>query len=134
MSLTKEFFKGLYKNISMDPLLLLSMVGLQHDANTRVEKFSKGMKIRLNFIRALQHNPDLLFLDEPTTGLDPSNAKAIIDIILDLKSKGKTIFLTTHNMMVAEDLCDNLAFLVDGKINLIDSPRKLKLLLTKFWG
>ncbi|MBN1797098.1 MAG: ABC transporter ATP-binding protein [Spirochaetales bacterium] len=122
-----NFFKGLYKNTGLDPLLLLSMVGLQHDAHTRVDKFSKGMKIRLNFIRALQHNPDLFFLDEPTSGLDPANARGIMDIILDLKSKGKTIFLTTHNMTVAEDLCDKLAFLVDGNISLIDSPRNLKL-------
>jgi fluoroquinolone transport system ATP-binding protein len=122
-----NFFRGLYKNKTTDPLKLLSMVGLQYDAHTRVEKFSKGMKIRLNFIRALQHDPDLLFLDEPTSGLDPVNARTIIDIILNLKNKGKTIFLTTHNMMVAEELCDNLAFLVDGKISLIDSPRKLKL-------
>ncbi len=122
-----NFFRGLYRNSSADPMLLLSMVGLQHEAHLRVEKFSKGMKIRLNFIRALQHNPDLLFLDEPTSGLDPASTRGIMDIILDLKSKGKTVFLSTHNMMVAEDLCDNLAFLIDGKINLIDSPRSLKL-------
>jgi len=122
-----DFFGGLYRQPGSDPLKLLSMVGLRQYADTRVEKFSKGMKVRLNFIRALLHNPDILFLDEPTSGLDPANTKAVTEIILELKNRGKTVFLSTHNMTVAEDLCDRLAFLVDGKINLIDSPRNLKL-------
>jgi fluoroquinolone transport system ATP-binding protein len=121
------FFRGLYKRTGMEPLTLLSMVGLRQHADVRVEKYSKGMKVRLNFIRALINNPELIFLDEPTSGLDPANTKTIIEIILDLKRRGKTIFLSTHNINVAETLCDKLAFLVDGRINLIDSPRNLKL-------
>lgn len=67
-------------------------------------------------------------MDEPTAGLDPVNARMIIDLIHQKKTEGKTIFLTTHNMNVADELCDRVAFIVDGEIRLIDSPRELKLL------
>jgi len=83
--------------------------------------------MRLNFIRALLNNPDIIFLDEPTTGLDPVNAKIIKNLIIKEKEKGKTIFITTHNMQVADSLCDRVAFIVDGKIVEIDSPKELKL-------
>ena len=82
--------------------------------------------MRLNFVRALLHKPELLFLDEPTSGMDPVNAKLIKDLIQSLKDQGRTIFLTTHNMNVADELCDRVAFLVDGEIKLIDTPRALK--------
>lgn len=121
-----NFFASLYKNKTTNPLELLDMVGLKSDANVYVRHFSKGMKMRLNFIRALLNNPDLLFLDEPTSGLDPVNAKIVKDIILTKKSQGKTVFLTTHNMTVADQLCDRVAFIIGGKITLIDSPKKLK--------
>jgi fluoroquinolone transport system ATP-binding protein len=85
------------------------------------------MKMRLNFIRALIHNPEILFFDEPTSGLDPVNAKILKDIILDLKVQGKTIFLTTHNMHDADELCDRVAFISQGKIVTEDSPKALKL-------
>ena len=85
------------------------------------------MKMRLNFIRSLIHKPEILFFDEPTSGLDPVNARIIKDIILDLKKNGKTIFITTHNMHDANELCDRVAFIVDGEIKLIDSPRNLKM-------
>lgn len=104
---------------------LLDCVGLLGDKDKKVESFSKGMKMRLNFIRSLMHNPDILFFDEPTSGLDPVNAKIIKDMIMELKQEGKTIFLTTHNMTVAEQLCDRVAFIVDGQIPVIDSPREL---------
>ncbi len=81
--------------------------------------------MRLNFVRSLMHDPQLLFFDEPTSGLDPVNAKIIKDIILSLKDKGKTIFLTTHNMTVAEQLCDQVAFMSEGKIPVIDTPNNL---------
>lgn len=106
---------------------LLERVGLNQHKNQRVEGFSKGMKMRLNFVRAILHNPELLFFDEPTSGLDPVNAKIIKDIILEQKKLGKTVFLTTHNMTVAEQLCDRVAFLVDGSIPVCDSPSSLKL-------
>jgi len=83
--------------------------------------------MRLNFCRALLNKPDLIFLDEPTSGLDPVNAKNLKNIIQKMKSEGKTVFLTTHNMNIADELCDRVAFIVDGKIDIIDSPRTLKI-------
>ena len=123
-----RFFASLYRKQTASPVDLLKMVGLEDDANKKVESFSKGMKMRLNFIRALMHNPDLLFLDEPTSGLDPVNGRRIKDIIIKQKAMGKTIFLTTHNMHDADELCDRVAFIVDGKLNITDSPNNLKLL------
>lgn len=104
---------------------LLDQVGLLPEKDIRVENFSKGMKMRLNFIRAIMHNPDLMFFDEPTSGLDPVNAHIIKEIILKQKEKGKTVFLTTHNMTVAEQLCDRVAFIVDGQIVVVGAPRDL---------
>ena len=114
-----------YKNKMEHPERLLDRVGLLQDKNTRVESFSKGMKMRLNFIRSIMHQPDLMFFDEPTSGLDPVNAHIIKDIILEQKDLGKTVFLTTHNMTVAEQLCDRVAFIVDGRIVVIGSPGEL---------
>ncbi len=106
---------------------LLGLVGLEKEADTRVGQYSKGMQMRLSFARALLHRPKLLFLDEPTAGLDPVNARRITNHIKQLKTDGRTVFLTTHNMWVADELCDRVAFVVDGRIVLIDSPRQLKL-------
>ncbi|HEB5001248.1 TPA: ABC transporter ATP-binding protein [Clostridioides difficile] len=120
-----KYFGSLYskKLLSIDELL--KSVGLENEANKRVSEYSKGMKSRLNFIKALLHNPDILFLDEPTSGLDPSNSKVMKDIILSEKSKGKTIILTTHNMLDATELCDRVAFIVNGKISVLDTPHNL---------
>lgn len=119
-----RFFASLYKKQQpIDPLL--ESVGLLPYADKKVSDFSKGMKARLNFIKALIHDPVLLFLDEPTSGLDPSNARLMKDIILKEKAKGKTILLTTHNMYDATELCDRVAFIVDGKLRALDSPRNL---------
>lgn len=106
---------------------LLDQVGLLPDKDQKVENFSKGMKMRLNFIRSLMHQPEVVFLDEPTAGLDPVNAKKVKDIVRELKHSGKTVLITTHNMSVADELCDRVAFIVDGRIRLIDSPGELKL-------
>lgn len=106
---------------------MLDSVGLLPYRDQKAESFSKGMKMRLNFIRSILHEPEFLFFDEPTSGLDPVNAKVIKDIIMDLKSRGKTIFLTTHNMTVAEQLCDRVAFLVEGKIPVCSNPEELKI-------
>lgn len=111
-----QFFHSLFSGEREDPLRLLEMVGLAEDAQTKVANYSKGMQMRLNFIRALLHRPQLLFLDEPTTGMDPANARKIKDLILEEKKKGHTIFLTTHNMFIADELCDRVAFIVEGKI------------------
>ncbi|MEA4982421.1 MAG: ABC transporter ATP-binding protein [Paludibacter sp.] len=117
---------GAYYKIKIDnPDHLLDRVGLLPDKDVRVESFSKGMKMRLNFIRSIMHRPDLMFFDEPTSGLDPVNAHIIKDIILEQKAKGKTVFLTTHNMTVAEQLCDRVAFIVDGQIVVTGSPKDL---------
>ena len=83
------------------------------------------MKSRLNFIKSLVHNPDILFLDEPTSGLDPSNSRIMKDMILDEKRDGKSIILTTHNMQDAAELCDRVAFIVDGHVKAMDSPHNL---------
>lgn len=122
-----NFFRSLYRGETEDPLQLLRSVGLGDDAHRRVSQFSKGMQARLTFIRALLNRPDVIFLDEPTSGLDPSNARIVKDIIRDLQRQGRTIFLTTHDMHVADELCDRIAFITHGRINLIDTPRQLKL-------
>ncbi len=122
-----KFFNSFYENQNKDLEKLLDKVGLLRFKDTLVEDFSKGMKMRLNFIRALLNDADLIFLDEPTSGLDPVNAKLITNLILDLKNKGKTIFVTTHDMMVADTLCDRVAFMVDGEIAELNSPKELKL-------
>lgn len=122
-----SYFGSLYTGPTEDPLQLLQRVGLENDAHSQVAGFSKGMKMRLNFCRALLHRPEILFLDEPTSGLDPVNARIIKEMILEKKAEGKTVFLTTHNMQVAEEICDRVAFIIDGQIRLIDSPHELKL-------
>jgi len=114
-----------YKNKPENTDILLDRVGLLPDKDMRVENFSKGMKMRLNFIRSIMHNPRLMFFDEPTSGLDPVNAHIIKDIILEQKTAGKTVFLTTHNMTVAEQLCDRVAFIVEGQIVVTGSPKDL---------
>ncbi len=121
------YFGSLYSQNAQSPASLLGLVGLEEDGDMLVSQYSKGMKNRLNVARALLHDPEVLFLDEPTTGLDPVNARRIKDLIRGQKAAGKTIFLTTHNMTVADELCDRVAFIVDGEIKLVDSPRTLKL-------
>ncbi|HOY13906.1 MAG TPA: ABC transporter ATP-binding protein [Saprospiraceae bacterium] len=121
-----EFFRNFYQN-SQKPLDLLAKVGLENDARKKVGEFSKGMKMRLNFVRSFMHNPEIIFLDEPTSGLDPVNGRIIKDIIKELQSEDKTIFLTTHQMHDADELCNRVAFMVDGALKVIDSPKQLKL-------
>lgn len=116
------YFSSLYKGKRRDVDGLLQEVGLYHHADKKVKDFSKGMKSRLNFIRALVHDPQVLFLDEPTSGLDPNNAKIMKDMIRKERDQGKTIILTTHNMQDATELCDRVAFIVDGKVKALDTP------------
>ncbi|KRQ87841.1 Fluoroquinolones export ATP-binding protein [Caloramator mitchellensis] len=120
-----NYFASLYKNSRIDSIELLNMVGLKEFDNKKVSEFSKGMKTRLNFVKSLSHQPKILFLDEPTTGLDPANSRLIKDIILEQKKLGKTILITTHNMYLATEICDRVAFIVDGKIKALDSPKNL---------
>jgi len=120
-------FRSLYREATRDPMELLERVGLAQDADQTVGSYSKGMKMRLNFVRALLPDPELLFLDEPTSGMDPVNGRRIKELILEEKRRGRTVFLTTHNMNDADELCDRVAFIVDGELRLIDSPRSLKM-------
>ncbi len=122
-----KLFSSFYRCEKLDMEVLLQRLGLWEDRNMKVEAFSKGMRMRLNFARAILHQPKVLFLDEPTSGLDPGNAHIVKSFIQELRNKGTTIFLTTHNMSVADELCDRLAFMVDGHLSLIDSPHNLKL-------
>ncbi|SFR61013.1 ABC transporter ATP-binding protein [Halogeometricum limi] len=121
-----DLFASLYDGETRDAEELLSLVGLSDAADRRVADYSKGMKMRLNFARSLLHDPDLLFLDEPTTGLDPANARRVKDIVLDLQRSGTTVFVATHDMSVADELCDRVAFVVDGEIPVVDAPDALK--------
>jgi fluoroquinolone transport system ATP-binding protein len=120
-----EFFRSMYSGDTEEPLKLLGLVGLGDAADKRAGELSKGMKMRLNLVRAFLNKPKILFLDEPTEGQDPTNARRIKDILLEKKASGTTILLTTHNMTVAEELCDRVAFIVDGQIRLVDSPHEL---------
>jgi fluoroquinolone transport system ATP-binding protein len=120
-----NFFASLYRKPSRSVVELLSSVGLQNDADKRVSDYSKGMRSRLNFIKTILHDPLVLFLDEPTSGLDPTNNRMIKDLILAEKAAGKTIILTTHNMQDATELCDRVAFIVNGKICALDTPHHL---------
>ncbi len=122
-----NYFGALYRRRALEPLEALSLVGLSDAADTPVAHFSKGMKTRLGVARALLHDPDLLFLDEPTTGLDPTNAKRVLDLVRDRQRAGRTIFLTTHDMASADSMCDRVAFVADGRIQALDTPRSLKL-------
>lgn len=120
-----ELFGGYYKSKPLDMRELLDRIGILEAMDKKVEEYSKGMKVRLNFARALLHNPDILFMDEPISGLDPANGAVIKQIIRELRVQKKTIFLTTHNMGVAAELCDRVAFIVGGRLPLIDCPSNL---------
>jgi len=122
-----RLFRSLYRQATRDPMELLERVGLTQDADQAVGSYSKGMKMRLNFVRALLPDPEILFLDEPTSGMDPVNGRRIKELILEEKGRGRTVFLTTHNMNDADELCDRVAFIVDGALRLIGSPRSLKM-------
>lgn len=104
---------------------VLERVGLYDAGKKAVMKLSKGMRQRLLFARAIMHDPRILFLDEPTVGLDPAVMKEIHKMILEQKEKGTTIFLTTHNMEEAERLCDHVALLYEGRIVEYGNPREM---------
>lgn len=105
---------------------LLKDFNLLDRANTKFQGFSRGMKRRLTIAAALVHRPHILFLDEPTTGLDVMSARGLRGVVKKLKEKGVTIFLTTHLIGEAEELCDRVAIIVQGQISLIDTPKALK--------
>jgi ABC-2 type transport system ATP-binding protein len=125
-----QYFANLYK---MEPDIskkripeMLELVGMTERANERVETYSRGMKQRLHIARGLLHDPEVLFLDEPTMGLDPVAAREMRAVILGLKQAGKTIFLTSHYMFEVDALCDRVAVIHQGKILTEGTPASLK--------
>jgi ABC-2 type transport system ATP-binding protein len=122
-----EFFAELYRQPRSRVDELLELVGLREAASRRVKTYSGGMKQRLLIARALVNRPRVLFLDEPTAGLDPVSAREVHQIVTDLSRQGTTVFLTTHYMEEADQLSDRVAFLVHGGIVALDTPRELKL-------
>lgn len=122
-----ETFAALYSRRARPIDELLGLLGLADAAEQPVERFSKGMQTRLSLARALLHQPELLFLDEPTSGLDPTSARRVRELIRAERDAGRTVVLTTHAMALADELCDRVALIVDGRIAQIDSPRALRL-------
>ncbi len=120
-------FAALYRGPVDKPDALLELVDLAAAADRVVGEFSKGMQMRLNLARALVNRPRVLFLDEPTSGMDPVHATLVRDLIRRQPEHGRTVFLTTHDMATAEQLCDRVAFMVDGRIAAIDTPRNFRL-------
>ena len=125
-----RYFASLY-NVDPDVTkkriaYLLDMVGLNGRGEEKVQGYSRGMKQRLHVARTLLHNPDILFLDEPTLGLDPVGAREFRQVILGLQSEKKTILLTTHYMFEADALCDRIAVINHGRIIALDTPGGLK--------
>jgi len=125
-----RYFASLY-NIDYDITKkripeLLDLVGLNGRGEEKVQGYSRGMKQRLHVARTLLHDPDILFLDEPTLGLDPVGAREFRQVILDLQSENKTILLTTHYMFEADALCDRIAVINQGRIIALDTPGGLK--------
>lgn len=122
-----EYFAEFYSDINVPKQIEkhLKTVNLWERRNDRVKAFSKGMKQRLAIARTLLHEPKVLFLDEPTAGLDPESAQAIRQMIIILKNEGRTIFLSTHNLSEAESLCDHIA-VINAKIVAMDTPENLR--------
>src|SRR6056297_2882159 len=126
--LTVKEIVNLFASFYPDPLendLVIEQVGLENKKNERVISLSGGQKHRLAVALAMISNGDLIFLDEPTTGLDPQARRQLWDVIQGLKEKGVTVFLTTHYMEEAEKLCDNLVIIDQGEIIAKGSPKKL---------
>ncbi|MEA3355939.1 MAG: ABC transporter ATP-binding protein [Candidatus Bipolaricaulota bacterium] len=121
-----RLFARLFSVDGFDPDGLLERVGLKGRGREKVQAYSKGMKQRLMVARAILHRPEILFLDEPTDGLDPTSAESIRGVILEERGRGATVFLTTHNMAEADKLSDRVAFLDQGRIVVLDTPYKLK--------
>lgn len=121
-----KLFARLFGIRRFDVEELLKRVDLGGRGNDRVENYSKGMKQRLMVARSIVNKPRVLFLDEPTAGLDPTSAEAIRNIILEERQRGATVFLTTHDMLEADKLSDRVAFMNQGKIVALDTPLNLK--------
>jgi ABC-2 type transport system ATP-binding protein len=121
-----DLFAKLYKMGSFDAMNLLEKLGLAGREKERVANYSKGMKQRLMLARAMVSDPKMLFLDEPTDGLDPVSTQTIHALIRGATRQGTTVFLTTHDMVEADKLSDRVAFINQGKIVALDTPARLK--------
>jgi len=121
-----NLFAQLFGVNKFDGVDLLKRVGLTGREKDKVANYSKGMKQRLMVARSLVNTPQIIFMDEPTAGLDPVSSEAIDNLILEERQRGATIFLTTHDMWEADKLCDRVAFMNQGKIVALDTPRNLK--------
>ncbi len=122
-----QFYSGLFGIKDLDIQGLLAKVGLADRIDDRAKNFSKGMRQRLMVARTLVNSPKVLFLDEPTDGLDPVSAQTIRKLIVAQAKKGTAVLLTTHDMEEADKLSDRVAFINDGKVEVIDTPENLKL-------
>ena len=122
-----RFFAALYGADGVDTDALLERVGLADRAGDRVGSYSKGMRQRLMVARSILHQPMVLFLDEPTDGLDPVSSKAIRGLIREEAERGAAVLLTTHDMWEADELSHRVAFINEGQIYAIDTPENLKL-------
>ncbi|HJL15377.1 MAG TPA: ABC transporter ATP-binding protein [Sandaracinaceae bacterium LLY-WYZ-13_1] len=120
-------FAGLYDGPLEDPGALLERVGLGDARDRRAAEYSKGMKQRLVLARALLHRPRFLFLDEPTSGLDPGLSQRIRELVAEQRDRGAVVLLTTHDMHLADALCDRVALIANGAVVAYDAPRALKL-------
>lgn len=117
-------FAGLY-NRAVDPMHLLDMVNLRDKANSKFKELSGGQKQRFSIATTLINEPKIVFLDEPTTGLDPQARRNLWDLIRNIRERGATVIITTHYMDEAEMLCDRVAIIDAGKIISMASPDKL---------
>ncbi|HBB57947.1 MAG TPA: ABC transporter ATP-binding protein, partial [Chitinophagaceae bacterium] len=128
-----ELFAGLY-NCSVDPMELLAQVNLQEKAKAKVKELSGGQRQRFSVATTLINRPAVIFLDEPTTGLDPQARRSLWEMIRKINEQGTTVVITTHYMDEAEYLCDRVAIMDTGKIIALDAPAKLidELLATGF--
>ena len=122
-----EFFASLFGIKDLDVLEVLRRVGLADRANDRISSFSKGMRQRMMISRSFINKPKVLFLDEPTDGLDPVSSAAIRTTIKEEAARGAAVLLTTHDMFEADELSDRVAFINDGTIVALDTPENLKL-------
>jgi ABC-2 type transport system ATP-binding protein len=119
-----ELFGGLY-NQPVKPLQLLDMVNLRDKAKAKYKELSGGQKQRFSIATTLINHPKIIFLDEPTTGLDPQARRNLWDLVTDIRSRGTTVIITTHYMDEAEVLCDRVAIIDSGKIIALDTPDQL---------
>lgn len=117
-------FNGLY-NRNVDPMSLLEMVNLKDKAKAKVKELSGGQKQRFSVATTLINDPKIVFLDEPTTGLDPQARRNLWELVRNIRDKGTTVIITTHYMDEAEVLCDRVAIIDSGKIIAMDTPDRL---------